>query len=46
MIYANGSCLWSIMSIMGLTGVFIDWFSGAIKYIKEWSANTVIILKA
>jgi len=34
------------MSIISPIGIFIDWFSGAIKYIKEWSANTVIILKA
>jgi hypothetical protein len=34
------------MSITGLTGVLIGYFLGAIKYIKEWSANTVVILKA
>ena len=34
------------MSVIGLTDIFIDWFSGVIKYIKERSANTVIILKA
>jgi len=27
-------------------GVLAEWFLGATKYIKEWSANTVIILKA
>jgi len=42
-IYANGFCLWSVMSVMG---VFADWFSGAIKCIKKWLANTVMILKA
>ena len=26
--------------------VLIKWFLGAIKYIKEWSANMVVILKA
>jgi hypothetical protein len=31
---------------MGLIGVLIDGFSGVIKYIKEWLANTVVILKA
>jgi hypothetical protein len=45
-IYANRSYLRSVMSIMGLTGVLTGQFSGAIKYIKERSANTVIVLKA
>jgi len=31
---------------MGLIGILIGWFLGAIKYIKERSANTVVILKA
>ena len=34
------------MSIIGLMGVLIDGFLGVIKYIKERSANIVIILKA
>ena len=34
------------MSVIGLIGVLIDGFLGAIKYIKEWSANIVVILKA
>ena len=45
-IYINGSCLWSIMSVIGLAGILIDWFLGIIKYIKEWLANVVIVLKA
>jgi len=45
-IYANGSYLWSVTSIIGLMGVLVGWFLGAIKYIKERSANTVVILKA
>jgi len=45
-IYANRSCLRSIMSIMGLIGVLIGWFLGVIKCIKERSANIVVILKA
>ena len=45
-IYANRFCLQSITSIIGIVGVLIGWFLGAIKYIKERSANTVIILKA
>jgi hypothetical protein len=45
-IYANGSYLRSIMSVMGLIGVLTGQFLGAIKYIKERSANTVVILKA
>ena len=45
-IYINRSCLQSIMSIIGLAGILIDQFSGIIKYIKERSANIVIILKA
>ena len=27
-------------------GVLAEWFLGAIKCVKEWSANTVVILKA
>ena len=46
MVYANRSYLRSITSIMGLIGVLIGWFLGAIKCIKEWSANVVIALKA
>ena len=42
-IYANRSYLQSITSIMG---VLAKQFLGIIKYIKEQSANTVIILKA
>ena len=34
------------MSIIGLTGILIGQFLGIIKCIKEWSANTVIVLKA
>jgi len=34
------------MSVIGLVGILIDWFLGAIKYIKEWLANAVIVLKA
>ena len=45
-IYTNGSCLWSVTSIIGLVGVLADWFLGVIKYIKEWLANVVIVLKA
>ena len=45
-IYANRSYLWSITSIIGLTGMLIGQFLGAIKYIKERSANIVVILKA
>ena len=45
-IYANGSCSWSVKSVTGLIGVLTDGFSGAIKCIKERSANTVVILKA
>jgi len=45
-IYANRSYSWSIMSIIGLAGVLTDWFLGIIKYIKEWLANAVIVLKA
>jgi hypothetical protein len=33
-------------SITGPTGMLTGYFSGAIKYIKERLANTVIILKA
>ena len=40
MIYANKSYSWSVM------GVFAEWFLGAIEYVKEQSANTVVILKA
>ena len=35
-----------IISIIGLIGMLIGWFLGVIKYIKEWLANTVVILKA
>ena len=45
-IYANGSYLRSVTSIVGLTGIIIGQFLGAIKCIKERSANTVVILKA
>jgi hypothetical protein len=45
-IYANGSYLWSVTSIIGLIGVLIGCFLGVIKCIKEWLANTVVILKA
>ena len=45
-IYANGSYSRSVTSVIGLTGVLIGWFLGAIKYIKERSANIVVILKA
>jgi hypothetical protein len=31
---------------MGLISVLIDGFLSVIKYIKEWLANIVIILKA
>jgi hypothetical protein len=34
------------MSVIGLMGVLVDGFSGVIKYIKEQSANMVVILKA
>ena len=36
----------SVTSIIGLTGILIGYFLGIIKYIKERSTNTVIILKA
>jgi len=45
-IYTNRSYSRSIMSITGPAGMFTGQFLGAIKYIKEQSANTVIILKA
>ena len=45
-IYVNGSYLWSVMSVVGIAGVLIDWFLGVIKCIKEWLANMVIVLKA
>ena len=45
-IYANRSCSRSVTSIAGLIGVLTGRFSGAIKYTKERSANTVVILKA
>jgi hypothetical protein len=45
-IYVNRSYSRSVISIIGLIDIFIDWFLGIIKYIKERSANTVIILKA
>jgi len=45
-IYANRSCSRSITSVTDLTGVLAGWFLGAIKCIKERSANIVVILKA
>ena len=45
-IYVNGSCLWSVMSVTDLAGVFINWFSGVIKCTKKWLASAVIVLKA
>ena len=45
-IYINGSYSRSITSITGLIGMLIGQFLGIIKYIKERSANTVIVLKA
>ena len=45
-IYANGSCSRSVISIIGPTGVLIGCFLGVIKCIKERSANAVVILKA
>ena len=45
-IYINGSCLRSITSIIGLIGILTGQFLGVIKYVKEWSANTVVMLKA
>ena len=45
-IYANRSYLQSVTSITGLIGILIGQFLGVIKYIKERSANTVVILKA
>jgi hypothetical protein len=45
-IYINESCSRFVKSVTGLIGVFIDGFLGIIEYIKEWSANIVIILKA
>jgi len=45
-IYANGSCSRSVTSVTGPTGVLMGQFSGAIKCVKERSANTVVILKA
>jgi hypothetical protein len=45
-IHANRSYLYSVASITGLTGVLIGRFLGVIKYTKERSANTVVILKA
>ena len=45
-IYANKSYLQSITFIMGLMGVLMGKFLGVIKYIKEWLANIVVILKA
>ena len=46
MIYANRSYLWSVISVIGVAGVLAGWFLGAIKYIKEQLASTVVILKA
>jgi hypothetical protein len=45
-IYINRSCLRSVTSIIGLTGMLIGYFLGIIKCIKERLANTVVILKA
>ena len=45
-IYINRSCLQSITSVIGLTGIFTGQFLSTIKCVKERSANTVIILKA
>ena len=45
-IYVNRSCLRSITSIIGLTGVLTGQFLGIIKCVKEQSANTVVLLKA
>jgi hypothetical protein len=45
-IYVNGSYSRSIKSVTSLIGVLTDGFSGAIEYIKERSANIVVILKA
>jgi hypothetical protein len=45
-IYANRSYSRSVTSIIGLTGVLTSCFLGIIKYIKERSANIVVILKA
>jgi hypothetical protein len=45
-IYINRSYSRFVKSIMGLIGVLINGFSGAIKCIKERSANIVVILKA
>jgi hypothetical protein len=45
-IYINGSYSRSVISIIGLIGILTGYFLGAIKYIKEWLANTVVILKA
>jgi len=45
-IYANGSCSRSVTSVIGPIGMLMGQFLGAIKYIKERSANTVVILKA
>ena len=46
MIYINRSYSRSVTSITGLIGVLTGQFLGVIKYIKERSANTVIVLKA
>ena len=45
-IYANRSYSRSVTSITGLTGVLVGQFLGAIKCIKERSANMVVMLKA
>ena len=45
-IYANRSYSRSIISITGLIGILTGQFLGVIKYIKEWLANIVIVLKA
>jgi hypothetical protein len=44
--YINRSYSRSVISVIGLIGVLTGQFLGAIKYIKERLANTVIILKA
>jgi len=45
-IYANGSCLRSVISVTGLTDILVGWFLGVIKCVKKQLANIVIILKA
>ena len=43
--YVNRSCSRSVISVIGLIGVLMGQFLGTIKCIKEWLANTVIVLK-